>query len=284
MTNPTLSRAPTADGTTTHTARRIAVVTGAGQGIGRAIALRLARDGMDIAICELNETAGGGVAAEVAELGRRAEVFAADVTQGEAVRRAFAGVVATFGTLDVVVNNVGGGGSPPTLLVDLREEHWNGSLDSNLKSTFLCAQTAARILIDQHKGGRIINIASINGKVGSPLLGAYSVAKAGVIRLTEVLARELASQGITVNAVCPGVADTTITQKILARHPEVFGRAFSLVPTPGETMREALEQHIPLGRLADPEDVAGVVSFLASSDADYMTGQALNVAGGMIAH
>ena len=263
----------------------VAVVTGGGQGIGQAISLRFASEGADVAIVDVVDAEPAcALIAEIARSNDRSAAFSADVTKKPEVERAFSAVLKRFGRIDILVNNVGGGGSPARPLIELDEEHWDGSLASNLKSSFLCTQAFARIAIEQGRPGKVINMSSLSGKMGTPLLGMYAVAKAGVIRLTDVFARELAQHGITVNCVCPGVVETALTEKILARHPDIFVKAFDLTIANGSGVREALERKIPLGRLATPDDVAAVTAFLASSDADYLTGQALNCNGGIITH
>jgi NAD(P)-dependent dehydrogenase (short-subunit alcohol dehydrogenase family) len=260
--------------------RRVAVVTGGAQGLGAAIALRLASEGAKLAIVDISDPE--SVLAKIADLGSQGRAFAADVTRKTDVERVFGEIASCFETLDILVNNVGGGGSPARLLVDLEEDHWDGSLASNLKSSFLCTQAFARLAIAGKRAGTVINMSSLSGKVGTPLLGMYAVGKAGVIRLTDVFARELARYGIRVNCICPSVVSSPLSDTIFRRHPEIFAQAFDLPDSPD--VRAALERKVPLGRLAAPEDVAAIAAFLASDEASYITGQALNCSGGLITH
>jgi 3-oxoacyl-[acyl-carrier protein] reductase/meso-butanediol dehydrogenase/(S,S)-butanediol dehydrogenase/diacetyl reductase len=200
------------------------------------------------------------------------------------VQRVFDQVFGHFGRIDILVNNVGGGGSPARPLLELEEVHWTGSIANNLTSTFLCTQAFGRLSIAKGAAGSVLNIASLSGKVGTPLLGPYAVSKAGVIRLTEVFARELAEYGIRVNSICPSVIDTPLTAKMLARHPATIIRAYDLEVGPEKDTRQALEEKVPLGRLGTPTDVAALAAFLLSEEASYITGQAFNLNGGLITH
>jgi len=252
---------------------QVAVVTGANGGLGSAICRRLSSEGAHIAAVDIAEPR---TASEFA-------CFVGDMTNKTDVLRVLETITNKFGRADILVNNIGGGGSPAKLLVDLDEEHWLGSIANNLTSNFLCTQAFARSSIAQKRGGKIVNIASFSGKVGTPLLGPYAVAKAGVIRLTEVFARELAEHGMRVNALCPSVIDTPLSDKMLARHPDTFIKAYDLEPSPERGTRASLEQKIPLARLGTPEEVAAFVAFLASDESAYVTGQAFNINGGLIA-
>ncbi len=252
----------------------VAVVTGGNGGLGSAIADRLASEGAGTALIDIGEPREDA----------RFPTFVADLTRVSEVGSAFDAISARFGAIDILVNNVGGGGSPARHLVDLDVEYWNASLANNLTSTFLCTQAFARYAIEHKRPGRVVNIASLSGKVGTPLLGPYAVSKAGVIRLTEVFARELAGHSIRVNAVCPSVIDTPLSDRMLARHPDTFVRAYDLAVDPDLGARRALEDKVPLRRLGSPADVAAMVAFLASDDAAYVTGQAFNLNGGLITH
>jgi NAD(P)-dependent dehydrogenase (short-subunit alcohol dehydrogenase family) len=263
-------------------ANNVAIITGGAQGIGRATAIRLAQEGAAVALWDLNKEKCNAVAQELVDAGFTAQGFEVDATNKNAVINALDSVMDAFQHVDILVNNVGGGGGPPAKLVDFDEKYWESSIDSNLKSAFICSKYFAKALKENSSTGKIVNIASVNGKSGTPLLGLYSIAKAGVIRLTEVMARELASNGVNVNCVCPGVVETDITKKILEKYPAVFVAAYNLAVSEGGSVREALERQIPLGRLAKPEEVADAVLFLASNEASYITGQSLNVCGGMM--
>jgi len=252
---------------------KAALVTGAGQGIGRAIALRLARDGFTLAVSDINFGALQLLIAEIADTFGGQCIFAqADLSEIAEVERVVAQTHAVLGQLDVLVNNAGRLTIRPFL--DVSEAEWDATLGLDLKSVFFAMQAAARIMIAAGTSGRIVNIASVSGRSGRPDQAAYAAAKAGVISLTRSAALALAPHGITVNAVCPGVVDTPLTQKL---HED---RARAAGITPAESLARMLVR-IPLGRIETPEDVAAAVSFLCSTDASYITGQALNVDGGM---
>jgi len=268
---------------------KVAIVTGAGRklGIGRAIALRLAREGADVAVAdicrEFEEFPDYGLgmweglkstADDVSALGVRGLPLKADVTDSQAVDEMVAQTMDAFGRIDILVNNAGGVVGPmPVLWIE--EAAWNKTLAINATGTFLCSQRVARTMIARREGGKIINIASIAGKGRAPALAAYCAAKAAVLALTRVLAFELAASGIQVNAVCPGEVDTD-----LQRWGWQLEANFRGVPY-DEVVSGEIEQ-IPLGRLEQPDDVANLVAFLASSQSDYMTGQAINVDGGIV--
>jgi acetoin reductase-like protein len=246
----------------------VAIVTGAGQGIGRAIAGRLARDGFAIAIADINADALDKVKKEMEGLGAQALAIRADLTRLDEIQKVI-DLSAEWGQLAVLVNNAGRVVITPFL--EVTGEEWDAILTLNLKTVFFAMQFAARHM---HTGGRIINLSSISGRSGRPDQAHYAAAKCGVISLTQSAALAFASQGITVNAVCPGVVDTPMTTGI----HEI--RATALGITPEESLARMVAK-IPLGRVEKPDDVAGVVSFLCSPDAAYMTGQSLNVCGGM---
>jgi acetoin reductase-like protein len=251
---------------------RAAIVTGAGQGIGRAIALRLARDGCSVALADINPEALADVRGEIMARGGEAVGLCADLSQVGEIRRMVEQTTAEFGRLDVLVNNAGRLITKPFL--EVTEADWDSLLALNLKSVFFCMQAAAQSMIAAGTRGCIVSISSISGRGGRPDQAPYAAAKAGIISLTRSAALAFAPLGITVNAVCPGVVDTPLTRQI---HVD---RAQALGITPEESLSRMLTR-IPLGRIETPDDIAGAVSFLCSPDAAYVTGQALNVCGGM---
>jgi len=252
---------------------KVALVTGAGQGIGRAIALRLARDGFTLAVSDINFGALQLLIAEIADTFGGQCIFAqADLSEIAEVERVVAQTHAVLGQLDVLVNNAGRLTIRPFL--DVSEAEWDATLGLDLKSVFFAMQAAARIMIAAGTAGRMVNIASISGRSGRPDQAPYAAAKAGVISLTRSAALALAPHGINVNAVCPGVVDTPLTQKIHADRGQALGIT-------GEESLQRMLGRVPLGRIETPADVAAAVSFLCSPDAGYITGQALNVDGGM---
>ena len=251
---------------------QVVLITGASRGIGRGIALRFAREGARLVLCA-NEDQVNDVADEVRDLGREALPVVADVSVRPQVQDLFNRAMEEFGRLDVSVHNAGV--ITIARLSDLTEEEWDWVLDVNTKGVFLCCQAAAQHMIGQGSG-RIINMASGQARRGNIYTPHYAASKFGVIGLTQSLARELAPYGITVNAICPGVIETDMW----AYTDREWGRLLGDYE-PGELMREWVEA-IPLGRAGTPEDVAGLVAFLASADADYITGQTINVTGGLI--
>jgi len=255
---------------------KVAIVTGAARGIGRAIALRLADEGADVAVVDVDHAGATAVAAEVEARGRRAIPLKVNVTKADEVDEMVRRIVEALGRIDILVNNAGI--QVIAYLQDTKEEDWDRIFDVNVKAMWLCTRAVAAQLIKQGQGGRIINASSRAGKVASALpIGAYVTTKHAVIGLTRAFALELAPYQITVNAYCPGVVDTPMWDLI---DREVAARRG--VP-PGSVRANAVAQ-IPLGRIEQPEDVARLVAFLASAESDYMTGQAINITGGSVMH
>jgi len=256
-------------------AGQVAVVTGAGQGIGRAIALRLAQDGRRVVVVDNRPDPAQAVATEITQAGGEALAFTADVTSAADRQRLFDTVWSTYGQLDVLVNNAAI--QRIALPLDVTEEHYDTVMNVNARAVFFCCQAALRLMLRQ-KSGRIINIASAAGKSSSTIYHpVYNVSKTAVISITKTFAHAVASEGILVNAICPGIVITPMQDLLDNEISRITGKE------PAQVRRERLEK-VPLGRAEQPEDVAGVVSFLAGPDASYMTGQAINVTGGMITY
>jgi meso-butanediol dehydrogenase/(S,S)-butanediol dehydrogenase/diacetyl reductase len=250
-----------------------AVVTGAGRSIGRAIALRLARDGHAVAVNDVNKAAAESVAAEIAEAGGRAVAVPADVTDRDAVFAMVDRAAEELGTLDVMVANAGI--AQVKTLLEVTPEDLETIFRVNVFGVVYCMQAAAERFIAQGTKGKIISAASIAGHGGFAYLGHYSATKFAVRALTQAAAKELADKGITVNAYCPGIVGTDMWDLI----DEKLGSYL------GTGKGEALARYastIPLGRVQTPEDVAGFVSYLAGPDSDYMTGQSVMIDGGIV--
>lgn len=247
---------------------RVAIVTGAGQGIGRAIACRLAQDGFSVVLADINPAALDKVKKEIEELGAKVLTVPADLTKLDEIQKVI-NLSADWGSITVLVNNAGRVRITPFL--EISEEEWDAIMTLNLKTVFFAMQYAAS---QMNGGGRIVNLSSISGRSGRPDQPHYAAAKSAVISLTQSAALAFAGRGINVNAVCPGVVDTPMTSSI----HEV--RANALGITPQESLNRMIAR-IPLGRIETPDDVAGAVSFFCSPDAAYITGQSLNVCGGM---
>ena len=239
---------------------RVALVTGASRGIGRAVALALASQGAKVVVnYARSEEAAAQVVSEITEAGGEAIALQADVSQAEAVDSLIEQTVAKLKRLDVLVNNAGI--TRDTLLMRMKPEDWQAVIDLNLTGVFLCTRAVSKIMLKQ-RSGRIINITSVAGQMGNPGQANYSAAKAGVIGFTKTVAKELASRGITVNAVAPGFIETDMTSALKS---------------------DNIIQFIPLSRYGQPEEVAGMVRFLAADPAAaYITGQVFNVDGGMV--
>jgi Dehydrogenases with different specificities (related to short-chain alcohol dehydrogenases) len=254
---------------------KIALVTGAGSGIGRAIALGFAKRGADVVVDDVNSEVANKVAEEIKALGRKALAIQADVTKKGEVNEMVKIALEKFGKIDILVNNVGSF-VPYVNLVDTEEDFWDRKMEINLKGTYLCTRAVVKQMIKQKKG-KIVNVASDAGKIGYPGESAYCAAKFGVVGFTQVAARELAQYGINVNAVCPGVVDTPMMEKYVKQAAKEAGKSF-------EEQKKEFISLIPLGRFAKPEDIANLVAFLASHESDYITGQSMNITGGLIFH
>lgn len=239
---------------------RAALVTGGARGIGKAIAVALAKKGADIGVVDLNLADAEKAASEIAALGAKAKGFEGNVANQESVASFVKAFTEHFGHLDMLVNNAGI--TKDGLLMRMKEEDWDAVLDVNLKSVFLCCREAVKVMSKQ-KYGRIVNISSVVAFMGNPGQANYSASKAGMVGLTKTVAREYASRGITANAVAPGFIQTAMTDAL------------------PEKVREEMMKSIPLGTFGTAEDVANAVVFLSSPDSGYITGQVIHVNGGM---
>ncbi|MCH7484281.1 MAG: SDR family oxidoreductase [Chloroflexi bacterium] len=255
---------------------RVAIITGGGSGIGQGVAGRFAREGAKLMLVDLNPAGLAETAAQVKDAGAEVETFEADVSVTEQVEAFFAKTVERFGRLDICVNNAGIG-NPPGPLVQMTDEGFDRTIAVNLRGVFLCMRAAGRQMLQQGDGGRIISVASQAGKTGFAFLSPYCATKAGVILMSKAMAKEVGASKITVNVVCPGTIDT----------PLLRGTLDSILEAQGVTLEEwALKNGPPiaLNRIGYPRDVANVITFLASDDADYMTGQAINISGDQEMH
>lgn len=239
---------------------QVAIVTGASRGIGRAIALALATEGAKVVVnYASSSTAAEELTAEIIAAGGEAIALGADVSQAPQVDKLIDDTMKKWGRVDILVNNAGI--TRDTLLLRMKPEDWQSVIDLNLTGVFLCTRSVSKIMLKQ-KSGRIISITSVAGQMGNPGQANYSAAKAGVIGFTKTVAKELASRGITVNAVAPGFITTDMTKDLKS---------------------EDILKYIPLGRYGKPEEIAGMVKFLAAdAAASYITGQVFNVDGGMV--
>lgn len=244
-----------------HLKGQVAIITGGSRGIGRATALALATEGTKVAVnYASSSTAADEVVAEITEAGGEAIAVQGDVSKADQVDALFNKVTETWGRVDILVNNAGI--TRDTLLLRMKLEDWQAVIDLNLTGVFLCTRVASKMMLKQ-KSGRIINITSVAGQMGNPGQANYSAAKAGVIGFTKTVAKELASRGVTVNAVAPGFIATDMTKEL--------------------KNTEEILKFIPLGRYGQAEEVAGMIRFLAADPAAaYITGQVFNVDGGMV--
>ena len=239
---------------------KVALVTGGAQGIGRAVALLLARNGADVAVSDIRLEKAEETAKEIEALGRGAMATRADVAKSDDVEHLVEAILGRFGQIDILVNNAGI--AKDKLILRMTEEDWDAVLDVNLKGTFHCTKAVIRHMSKQRKG-KIVNIASVVGEMGNAGQANYSASKAGVIGFTKTIAREFAQRGINVNAIAPGYIETPMTDAL------------------PEKAKEDLKRLIPMERLGQPEDVAAAVLFLVSEASSYITGQVLNVNGGI---
>ncbi|MXN78513.1 3-oxoacyl-ACP reductase FabG [Burkholderia sp. 4701] len=240
--------------------KQVAIVTGASRGIGRAIALELARQGATVIGTATSESGAAGISAAFAEAGVTGRGAVLNVNDAQAAEALIDATVKEFGALNVLVNNAGI--TQDQLAMRMKDDDWDAVIDTNLKSVFRLSRAVLRPMM-KARGGRIINITSVVGSAGNPGQANYAAAKAGVAGMTRALAREIGSRGITVNCVAPGFIDTDMTKTL------------------PEEQQAALKTQIPLGRLGSPEDIAHAVAFLASPQAGYITGTTLHVNGGM---
>jgi len=240
---------------------RIAFVTGASQGIGRACALKLATAGAAVTVAARNQDKLNELVTEITAAGGKAAAFALDVTDEEQVKSAIRAAIAQFGKIDILVNNAGI--TRDQLVMRMKRDDWDAVLETNLTSAYLCIQQVTSSMLKQ-RWGRIINITSVFGQMGQAGQANYAASKAGLIGLTMAVARELGSRNITCNAVAPGFIETPMTDVL------------------GDEFKQSAAKQIPLGRVGSPADVASAVAFLASDEAAYITGHVLNVNGGLL--
>jgi 3-oxoacyl-[acyl-carrier protein] reductase len=240
---------------------RVALVTGASQGIGHACALALAREGACVAVAARNREKLDELVAAIAASGGKAAAFVMDVADEEQVKSAIKAALAQFGKIDILVNNAGI--TRDQLVMRMKRADWDAVLNTNLTSAYLCIQQVISSMLKQ-RWGRIINVTSVFGQMGQAGQANYAASKAGLIGLTMAMAREIASRNITCNAVAPGFIDTSMTAVL------------------SDEFKQTAVKSIPLGRVGSPEDVASAVRFLASDEASYITGHVLNVNGGLL--
>jgi len=250
---------------------KVAIVTGGGSGIGRGICLRLAEEGASVVVADLDADAADRVAGEISAQNGLAMGVQVDVRKQDSVQTMVNKTVETYGGIDILVNNAGVGKIIP--FFETTEADWDLMFDVNCKGVLFCSQAVARVMIEQGRGGKIVNLASQAGRRGEALVLAYCASKAAVISMTQSTALALAEHKINVNAVAPGIVDTPFWEQVDRQFAKLLNMEI------GEPKR-TFTASIPLGRIEQPADVAGAVAFLASSDADYITQQCLNVDGG----
>ena len=250
---------------------KTAIVTGGGSGIGRAICLAYGREGANVLVADLNEGAAQSVAAEIGDAGGQATAFRVDVRDQAQAQAMVDAAVERFGGLDILVNNAGVGKIIP--FFETTEADWDFMFDVNCKGLLWCSQAAAKQMIAQGRGGKIVNLASQAGRRGEALVLAYCASKACVINMNQSMALALAEHKINVNAIAPGIVDTPFWDEVDRQFAKLLGMK---IGEPKATFTKA----IPLGRIEQPEDVAGMAVFLASSESDYITQQTFNVDGG----
>jgi len=252
-----------------------AIVTGGGGGIGRSICVHLAREGARVMISDINLPAAEETVQLIRKAGGKARAFKTDITKEEDVRAMAAETKSVYGRIDILVNCAGT--DKKGAITQLSVETWNLLLDLNLKGTFLCTQAVMQTMIDQ-RYGRVVNIASMAGKTGEPLTSPYCASKFGVIGFTQSVALEVGRHNVTVNAVCPGPVNTELFQQSIAQFAKLNGVSEQ------EYLQKVFIDPTPMGRIAEPADVARAVVFLASDEAEYITGSTLNVSGGREMH
>ena len=262
---------------------KVAIVTGSGRGIGKAVALRLAREGADIIVADIDTKSAERTAQEILSENRRAVAFSIDLTKPSQIQPMVERAVGEFGRIDILVNAAGVVQTKP--FMEITEQEWDRVLDANLKGTIFCIQTVAAQMIQQvpeevktagkaeRSYGKIVNLTSISGRRGRPLQAAYAASKAAIISVTQSAAFAFRAYNINVNAIAPSVVPTPMWEQIDKDYSRIFGKET------GQSMTDFIEQ-IPLGRAGSPEDIAAAVAFFCSSDSDYITGQTLNVDGG----
>jgi meso-butanediol dehydrogenase/(S,S)-butanediol dehydrogenase/diacetyl reductase len=253
---------------------KVVLVTGSGRGIGKAIALAFARQGATVAINGINVETCLGVCREICQIGGKGIETAGDVSESREVKKIFQKIIDECGKIDILVNNAGI--VYVVDCIDTTNEQWDRTMAVNCRGVFLCSREAVRIMMNLGKG-KIINIASQAGKTGAPHYSHYCASKFAVVGFTQSLGREVARYGINVNAVCPGIVDSDMLSGEIEEFKKFTGKS-------NEKLWEEFTEMVPLGRLETPDDVANLVLFLASDQADYMTGQAFNITGGLEVH